>query len=100
MTVQVRKFESAVTLRICVDCLMLLANGDVIDGDGNDITTEHGAKMDEQWPDTEITLGCADPDCDDDGEECGFSWQPCDGCDSRLGGDRYHATAWINEKEA
>lgn len=31
--------------------------------------------------------------CDDD-DEGWFSWHSCHACDSRLGGDRFHATVW------
>ena len=79
--------KSTVTLRICTDCLQLIANGEGPDG--------HAAKMVEHLDlksSTDITLGCTDPECLDDGDECGFSWSACQGCGSSLGGDRYHAT--------
>jgi hypothetical protein len=98
------------TLEVCVDCLSLLANGEVFDGDGNDVTKEHAAAMDREWPDTEITLGrmhsdeclrfsdyCEHTDSDRDGPEPWFSWAQCQGCGSTLGGDREYATAWIRE---
>lgn len=68
------------TLEICVDCLFYLANGEVTDGEGNDITAAHGAAIASVWGDAE-----RDP---------WFSWSSCDGCGSTLGGDREYATAW------
>ena len=90
------------TLEICVDCLMLLANGEVSDGEGNDLTDAHAARMQAVWRDTEITLGhLSEPN--DDGEydepEPWFSWSQCDGCRSNLGGDREYATAWVIPSE-
>ena len=78
-------------LSICTDCLMLLANGEVLDGNGDDITEAHSVKMARLFDDEEITLGSLDGE-----EELGFSWHGCDGCGSTLGGDRYAATAWID----
>ena len=48
------------TLEICVDCLMLLANGEVNEWQGTeyvDITIEHTAKMRAIWGATHISLG-------------------------------------------
>jgi len=84
------------TLHVCVDCLMLLANGEVFDAHGDDITAQHAAKIDAIWGDTELTLGHVDAEEESDAEPW-FSWQPCDGCGSTLGGDREYATAWTEE---
>jgi len=83
-TVQ-QKGKTMMKIEICTDCLSLLANGEVFDGDGEDIADEHFAKMVAVWGESAAsfpTLG---------GEDQGFSWQWCDGCDSRLGGDRFDA---------
>jgi hypothetical protein len=69
---------------ICTDCLYLLANGE-----GTEDVAEALAK---RWPVGTITLGSIDEEEDD--SEGWFSWQPCDGCGSTLGGDRYPATGW------
>ena len=53
--------QEPTTLEVCVDCLMLLANGEVSDGEGNDITDAHAAKIEAVWGDTEITLGRITP---------------------------------------
>ena len=53
--------KTPTTLEVCVDCLMLLANGEVSDADGNDITDRHAAAMHAVWGDTEITLGRLTP---------------------------------------
>lgn len=31
-------------------------------------------------------------------DEGGFSWRPCDGCDSSLGGNRYSAHGIVNDE--
>jgi hypothetical protein len=69
----------------------LLANGEVIDAEGTEITGAHSTAMARLWPTEEITLGSLDGE-----DELGFSWQDCDGCGSSLGGDRYAATAWVD----
>lgn len=90
-----------VDLAVCVDCLFLLANGEVTDSNGEDITHAHWAKMAGVWgEDFDITLGpgeCEYCPTEDNGDcEPWFSWSRCDGCHSDLGGDRQHATAWLN----
>jgi hypothetical protein len=85
---------------------MLIANGEVFDANGNDISESHAAKMEREWPDTHITLGRIREDDETESEyeansenesEGWFSWYQCQGCGSRLGGNRYYATAWIGE---
>ena len=81
---------------ICTDCLTVLANG--IEGDE---TLEVAAqRLTDLWPgDSPVTtpavtlgrIGDDDPDADPH-----FSWQPCDGCGSTLGGDRHPATGWYD----
>lgn len=86
------------TLRVCVDCLTLLANGEE---PPECEPGEHVAKM-ARWDGYSITLGWtaeeyARHDIDSEDEEAdhlGFSWRSCDGCGSNLGGDRFAATAW------
>ena len=85
------------TLDVCVDCVQLIANGEVIDAEGEDIAGEHAERMEQQWPDAHLTLGATDCEhCPDEhGQDCEpwFAWSPCDGCGSTLGGNRSHATA-------
>lgn len=83
-----------ITIEICTDCVSLLANGEVTDSDGEDITEAHAALVNDQWYLTEITLGNVNEDPDDYDVETWFSVQPCDMCGSVLGGDRQYATAW------
>lgn len=97
--------ENTQSISICVDCLFLLANGEVIDAEGEDITLDHRCDVRRLWGDVEITLGslqgsvecsCADPTWSDYPScEPRFSWSSCEGCGSSLGGDRVHATAWL-----
>lgn len=81
-------------LSVCVDCTMLIANGEVQD-DGRDITEEHAAKVAAQWGEDAIHLVLSCPD------ECeGWSSSSeCDGCGSTLGGER-HPAAVLTEDNA
>lgn len=95
-----RTRENTSDLEICADCLFYLANGEVTDAEGNDITAEHAAKMAARWG-TEFAITPGSLECarcsPEDGASCEpwFSWRRCDGCGSTLGGDREHATAWL-----
>lgn len=82
-----------VDLSICVDCLMFVANGEVTDSQGNDVTAEHAAKITEQWGDDAQHLVPACP------EECEgwFSHSSGDGCGSTLGGERHPAAVLTND---
>lgn len=72
-------------IAICDDCLFLIANGEVTDGEGNDITEQHAAKVSAIWGDGYVlAMG--------DGEPF-FSYSDCDGCGDKLGGCRHNATA-------
>ena len=91
------------TIEVCTDCRSFVETGEVFDGEGNDITTAHLVKMMAVWGDEGldfcITMGSSDyADClEAFGSECEpwFSQQDCDGCKSKLGGDRWHATVWL-----
>jgi hypothetical protein len=71
-------------LMICTDCLMLHANGDAGDGVDNDKLC---SSIEEVWPSHEGWLIIPE------GEDTHFSWNWCDSCMSRLGGDRHTALA-------
>jgi hypothetical protein len=105
MTIGVNGKEFDTTeLTICTDCVALLANGEVLDSSGEDITSAQSDKMAALWGDTDITLGSLD--CEHCGREARatgtevescepwFSSSSCDGCGSPLGGDRGHAVSW------
>lgn len=93
-------------LDICSSCLMVLANGPQQgENYADDLRAAEG--LAHNWPGWDITLGALDEECEhckswrESGEEgdnpCDegwFSWSSCQGCGSRLGGQRYHATAW------
>ena len=75
-------------LEFCTDCVQIIANGEVTGSDGNDITNRINAAQVEIWGQgidgaLGLVLTCPD-DC-----EGWFSWSPCDGCGSTLGGDRH-----------
>lgn len=83
--------KTPITISLCIDCYMLIGAGTP---DNPDPTWDPTA-----LDDRDIELGtihdCPDPDtCECDAEGY-FSWSPCDGCHSPLGGDRYAATEWV-----
>lgn len=101
-------------LSLCQCCMLVLANGECCDQDHG---TEHYPEPLVIIPATDnVTLGllqdehaeacefkatgvyAAGYECDC--EKLGFSWAACDGCGSRMGGDRYGATGWTNDKVA
>lgn len=97
--------ENAVSLNACTDCIMLLANGQVMDGEGNDITAEIGRRIAMLWGDAEITLGALRGECDycptDENADCEpwFTYSGCECCGSSLGGNRQHVTVWVRDTE-
>lgn len=75
-------------VEICDDCLHLVANGEVMGPEGENLTDDIAARIDERWGELAPHLVPACENCD---EECGFSWSDCDGCGSPLGGTRHRA---------
>jgi len=83
-------------ISVCTDCLMLIANGEVSDDhpdnrpdddQDNNASSRHANKINAIWPfenGWHLSIG-------DDHTE--FSWRRCEGCGSRLGGDREQAFA-------
>ena len=69
-------------LRVCVDCALLIANGEVTDSDGNDIAEQVAERQVAVWGNDARWLVLTDYD------EPFFSWSDCEGCGSTLGGDR------------
>lgn len=96
----------------CVDCLMLLANGEKPPEMGEDETAAWLAEIDRRTAGTDVTLGrmFGEEDCEhtsedwrsdsgnhaDQCESLEFSWSPCDVCGSRLGGERAAVTFWLH----
>ncbi len=88
------------TYSACVDCYMLIANGDAPDGD----TGELNAAIEAHAPHV-----VSDDDCDVYGAVRGsirrelhagdgdseFSWQSCETCGSALGGSRHPVIALL-----
>lgn len=73
----------------CVDCLMLIANGETPPEMGEDETENWEAGIERNWPNSEgwnLAVGSDD--------EPHFSWSACGVCGSSLGGDRETVTAW------
>ena len=86
-------------LEFCTDCVMLIANGECFDGDGNDIAPSvanaQTAIWGEGWDGAYgLTLNCPE-DC-----EGWFSWSPCDGCGSMLGGARHPGAHLTTDNES
>lgn len=84
-------------ISVCTDCMLLHANGE-FDPDRPTDEPEPLALITEGYS---VTLGGEHTDmcelneygeCDCD--QLGFSGQPCQGCGSWLGGDRYLMTLW------
>lgn len=104
------------TIWVCHDCTMMLANGERMEGADReplglltaaDVTL--GMLADEHHDDcdlrnsyaareTENLFGLPERteihECNLECEVNGFSWQPCEGCGSTLGGDRDAVTVW------
>jgi hypothetical protein len=72
---------------VCTDCVMYIANGELPD-DGP-WKSKH---FERNWADFNVVNGDSDKD-----EE--FSWHACDGCDSKLGGARFHCVAFEDDEE-
>ncbi len=81
--------ETGYPVAVCVDCVHVLANGELPD-DSAWSADDHADAMDATQPGaSDFTLAC--------GEECEgwFSWASCDGCGSTLGGERHPAVVWF-----
>ena len=90
-----------VTIWVCVDCMLAHHYpGEYEDSTGEEWCNYPDAKM------GDITAGTICDRADDDfhvyesdehSEECetiSFSWNPCEGCGSKLGGARHAFTIW------
>jgi hypothetical protein len=104
----------------CVDCLMMLANGETDPNWTDDETAEYLARLDARGVTGEtITLGrmfgedgcehtsedwhSGDGTSEDHAESCErqtFSWSSCDVCGSTLGGAREAVTFWEEVRES
>lgn len=85
--------EEYADLSVCVDCLMMQANGTL--GQGDDAADHaHAELMAAQWPDHDLANNCPE------GCEGSFSWQSCDGCGSTLGGDRHPMAAFPHTRNS
>ena len=98
--------EPTTPARVCVDCLMLVANGETDHNWTEEQREEFLARFAAGLGDAEVTLGmlaeyhsCTDEDGNIADEcECEynpFSWSACDLCRSNLGGERHAATFWV-----
>lgn len=85
--------KTPTTIDICVDCLFYLANGDI---------PEDRTDLPDILAPLDVTLGATDCELCIDGEqtmgpcEPWFSWRTCEACGSPLGGNRVHATLWVD----
>jgi hypothetical protein len=70
-------------LQVCPDCIYVSANGAPdYDGYADSGHAERYAQGLAEWGDEPFSTS----------EETHFSWQPCDFCGDRLGGDRYESS--------
>lgn len=96
--------KTPTTIWVCLDCEILNANGEISEHadkpplgllkDGDEIT---GGML---WE--EHTDDCPNRAVNDYLDECGcetdeFSWSPCEGCGSTLGGSRHALTVWTDK---
>lgn len=72
---------------ICVDCAMLIANGESNPEWTEEEEADHLAAMSKRWPGDQYHLAVGD-------DEDTFSWSSCDCCGSNLGGTRLQAWAF------
>lgn len=86
--------EETTQIEVCTDCASLLAHAEVFDSLGEDITSDHANKVEAVWGNARLVLSGAE------GEEPWFADRSCDGCGTRLAGDRTHATAFFTPTEA
>jgi len=68
---------------VCIDCGYFLANG-MPDEPDKDWSPD---KLKARWDGYHLVNGDSDKDHE-------FSWSPCEGCGSTLGGARMHCVAW------
>lgn len=80
-------YES-VEIAICVDCAMMVANGEGSPEWSEEETEKFLDDMDRMWPTSEGWAIVLEPDGDIE-----FSWKTCESCGSILGGTRMKATA-------
>ena len=100
------RVELATAYTVCVDCYVIEANGEFGDDEyipDRDPLGEipEGATVTSGWLDSEYeTRGMTPPDWENgEDDSLGFSWAPCDGCGSVLGGERYPLTVWESDDE-
>lgn len=74
----------------CVDCLMLLANGETPPDLDEEETTAWLAEIERRAAGGHWVIAC-DENC-----EGSFSWLQCDVCGSQLGGER-HPVVWLEK---
>lgn len=100
------RVELATAYSVCYDCYAMEVNGEL----GDDTYTPdrdplgeipRDATVTSGWLDSEYTARGETPPDWESGEDdsLGFSWAPCDGCGSVLGGDRFPLTVWESDDE-
>ena len=81
-------------IRLCVDCVWVDANG----FDAEEIGYEWPG-FDDRWHGWGFSPQTERNGDDNEIKEPHFSWSPCDGCGSSLGGDRYDYIAYQIRKD-
>lgn len=81
-------------IRLCVDCVWVDANG----YDAEAVAYDWPG-FDDRWQGWGFAPQTERHGDQHEIKEPHFSWSPCDGCGSHLGGDRYDYTAYQIRKE-
>lgn len=108
--------QDSCTIWVCQDCLLHHANGECGNCHENILAIGEGEDAHDREPwcwidnaDQQVTMGSRQEEhicgrqngtyfdeCDCDCEMNTFSWHSCDGCGSRLAGERYAFTLWFD----
>ena len=87
--------EDYCAVEACVDCLVLLANGEE-PGDWPEDGPSLGDLIAARWAGFHLAMGCVETCCERnaDGEapDAWFTWRACEVCGRNLGGNREHVT--------
>lgn len=82
-------------LEACMDCVQLIANGEVPHDWTDAQIEEWESRIEERWKDSETHAVIGG----EEDTEAYFSWRPCGYCGSSLGGDRYPIALLCNHDE-
>jgi|GEM_PF-1941982 len=86
-----------IPLSVCVDCIQLLSNGEI--NDGEDTAEKVGAALETRWPvgETHPTVNATLEPLVPGVKEFGYCTTSCEGCGSHWHGDRFEAFAFYRK---